>query len=166
MRAHSLARVRNVADQQEGHDGSESRAGSSQPAYRCHRPALKQVRGQRIRHDRETRIGKGHDGEQESDQVFVRCENRENQQRHPDPAVDDRELAREAQRLSPPDQISRKPTRKKASCIGDDKRNPQRDHTALQVDPLSDEVNRKPLRDEEEDWVGRCLGDDRSPSLG
>src|ERR1019366_9974346 len=108
---------------------------------------------------------KGHDKKKKGDHVQIGREERADDQTPPTPAINNGRLARRSQRPSTLDERARHPPGKETSHVGRDEGNPHRDEPALQFNALRNQVNREPLRNKEEDWVGKRPGDDRSPGL-
>src|SRR5262245_27769603 len=61
--------------------------------------------------------------------------------------------------------MSGRPAAEEISEIRPDERNPYADKAALQCDALGDEIDRKPVADEEPDRIGQRSGGDHAPRL-
>jgi len=166
MRAGRLARIGKVPDQFECDDSPDSRPCSTQAADRSNGSAPIEIGRQHVCDRRKRCVGKGGEPEKQRNQVQIHRENCRNKKQYAEASKDDQRFSRRTEWPAAPDQVAGNSTAEEIAQVRGKKWNPHCHQAALERNTFCEQVDGKPVRDEEPNGIGKALGDDRSPSLG
>src|SRR5204863_8063002 len=98
--------------------------------------------------------------------VQIHREDCRDEKQYTDASKVNQPFARGTEWAAAPDQVARNATPEKIPQVCGKKRNPHGHQAALERNAFRNQVDRKPVSDEEPNGIGKAFGDDGSPSLG
>ena len=110
-------------------------------------------------------VGKSGEGEKQGDEVEIHGEDGGDEQHNAEAAEDNQRFASGAERPAAADQIAGNAAAEKIAEVGGEKRNPDGDEAALEGNAFGNEVDGKPVGDEEPDGIGERFRNDGAPGL-